>query len=182
VATRRLFAFLRAINVGGRNIAMAELRRVFEDLGLKEVETFIASGNLIFVSDAKSIPALEIMIESGVVKLLGYEAKTFIRTEQELVDIVRYKPFKAAQIKTAQALNVAFISEPPIGAIKKLILAQKNKNDDFQVRGREVYWLCQTRQSDSQFNYSRFEKLLGARATWRGMNTINRLAAKYLPD
>jgi len=47
------------------------------------------------------------------------------------------------------------------------------------VRGREVYWLAQTKQSDSKFNNVRFEKMLNARATWRGINTIRRLAAKY---
>jgi hypothetical protein len=54
--------------------------------------------------------------------------------------------------------------------------------DDFQVQGCEVYWLCRTRQSDSKFNNVRFEKMLNVRATWRGMNTIQRLIAKYAPS
>ena len=46
----RFIAFLRAINVGGHNVTMKELRGLFEALGLKSVETFIASGNVIFES------------------------------------------------------------------------------------------------------------------------------------
>lgn len=178
--SRRLFAFLRAINVGGRNIAMAELRRVFEDLGLREVETFIASGNLIFVSDTKDVPTLESRIERGLLKSLGYEVKTFVRTESELARIAAHQPFKGARLDSALALNVAFLSRPPDGEVTRQIMGLKSEADDFEVRGREVYWLCQTKQSDSKFNNVRFEILLkGGRATWRGINTVRRLAARY---
>jgi uncharacterized protein (DUF1697 family) len=179
---RRLFAFLRAINVGGRNVAMAELRRVFERLGLKEVETFIASGNVIFNSDAQDGRALELMIEDGLRQSLGYEVTTFIRTEEELSAIAKYEPFQQSHLRNAAALNVGFLVEPPAPAAKELIAAFKSEIDDFHVRGREVYWLAQAKQSDSKFNNVRFEKALNARATWRGINTVRRLAAKYVSD
>lgn len=176
---RRLFAFLRAINVGGRNIAMAELRRVFEDLGFKEVETFIASGNVVFHSDASDLRSLELAIEDRLRGSLGYEVSTFVRTEEELAAIAKYEPFQKSHLQDAAALNVGFLAEPPGAAAKKLIASFKSEIDDFHVRGREVYWLAQTKQSDSKFNYARFEKALNARATWRGINTVRRLAAKY---
>lgn len=176
---RRLFAFLRAINVGGRNIAMAELCRPFQSLGLKEVETFIASGNVIFNSEATDLPALERAIEDRLRESLRYEVTTFIRTEEELNSIAKYKPFDEPQLEAALAFNVGFLPEPPGPKAKKLILALRTEIDDFHVRGREVYWLCRTKQSDSKFNNTRFEKMLNARATWRGMNTIRRLAEKY---
>ena len=176
---RRLFAFLRAINVGGRNIAMAELRRVFQGLGLKEVETFIASGNVIFHSDATDLRRLELAIEDALRGPLGYEVSTFIRTEKELTAIAKYEPFKKSHLQNAAAVNVGFLVEPPSPAAKKLITAFKSKIDDFHVCGREVYWLSQTRQSDSKFNNVHFEKAINARATWRGINTVRRLAAKY---
>ena len=158
---------------------MAELRRVFENLGLKEVETFIASGNVVFNSDAQDMRALELLIEDGLRKSLGYEVTTFIRTEEELAAIAKYEPFQTSHLRGAEALNVGFLVDPPGPAAKKLIAAFKSEIDDFNVRGREVYWLSQTKQSDSKFNNVRFEKMLNARATWRGINTIKRLAAKY---
>jgi uncharacterized protein (DUF1697 family) len=159
---------------------MAGLRAVFVELGVGNVETFIASGNVIFESDAADIRALENEIENRLLRALGYEVNAFVRTGEELGAVARYEPFQGARLATALASNVAFLSEPPAPPGKKLILALQTEIDDFQVHGREVYWLCQTRQSDSKFNNTRFEKLLGARATWRGMNTIRRLAAKYL--
>jgi hypothetical protein len=50
--------------------------------------------------------------------------------------------------------------------------------DDFHVHGREVYWLCRIRQSDSKFPAKKFEKTIGGPVTWRNMNTVVRLAAK----
>lgn len=157
---------------------MADLRRVFEGLGLKEVETFIASGNVVFNSDAQDVRALELLIEDGLRKALGYEVTTFIRTEEELAAIAKYEPFQKSHLRGAEALNVGFLVEPPDPAAKKLIAAFKSEIDDFNVRGREVYWLS-PKQSDSKFNNVRFEKMLNTRATWRGINTVRRLAAKY---
>ena len=175
----RLIAFLRAINVGGHNVTMAELRGLFESLSLKEVETFIASGNVIFASRSKDIRTLQQKIEGELVRSLGYEVKAFLRTVPEVAAIAQYKPFNESQLSSAMALNVAFLAEPLSAEAEKLLMALKTETDDFHVHGREVYWLCKTKQSDSKFSNARFEKILNARATWRNVNTVVRLAAKY---
>jgi uncharacterized protein (DUF1697 family) len=175
----RLVAFLRAINVGGHTVTMEELRRLFESLGLKDVETFIASGNVVFASPSKDLSALQRKIERHLAASLGYEVKTFIRTEAEVAAIAQYKPFKESQLRTAVALNVAFLAEPlTAGAIESLT-ALRSDIDDFHVNGREVYWLCKKKQSDSKFSNIRFEKALQIRATFRGFNTVTKLAGKY---
>ena len=85
-------AFLRAINVGGHNIKMDVLKTIFESLNLEHVETFIASGNVIFESE-KPRETLELQIETELEKALGYEVKTFLRTQAELAEITTFKPF-----------------------------------------------------------------------------------------
>jgi uncharacterized protein (DUF1697 family) len=175
----RIIAFLRAINVGGHNVTMAELRRLFEDLALKEVETFIASGNVIFASSSKDIRALQQKIEKQLLRSLGYEVKTFLRTVAEVAAVAGYKPFNKAQLSSAAALNVAFLADPLSAEAARSVMALKTDIDAFHVHGREVYWLCQTKQSDSRFSNTRFEKMLNTRATWRNVNTVQRLAAKY---
>ena len=158
---------------------MAELRRLFESLGFEEVETFIASGNVIFLSPAPDLRRLELAIEDRLREPLGYEVTTFLRTEQELAAIARYEPFQKSRLQDATALNVGLLAASPNAAAKKLIASFKSEIDDFHVRGREVYWISQARQSDSKFSNARFEKALNARATWRGINTLRRLAAKF---
>ncbi len=65
-------AFLRAINVGGHTVKMDYLRGLFEAIGSRNVETFIASGNVIFDSKSKNAPALERRIEKHLEETLGY--------------------------------------------------------------------------------------------------------------
>ena len=89
-------ALLRAINVGGHAVKMAVLRGHFESLGFSNVETFIASGNVIFDSRARPA-ALQKMIEARLQESLGYEVATFIRTTAEVEAVSKYQPFSARQ-------------------------------------------------------------------------------------
>jgi uncharacterized protein (DUF1697 family) len=175
----RLIAFLRAINVGGHTVTMAQLRKEFEALGLKEVETFIASGNVIFTSRATDLRALERKIEARLRASLGYEVATFVRTDAELSSIAGHQAFTANEIESAGALCVGFLEGPLDGAGTRGLMAFKTEIDDFHTDGREVYWLCKKRQGESTFSNAAMERKLKVRATFRGLNTVARLAAKY---
>jgi len=174
----KLFAFLRAINVGGHTVTMDELRRIFEGMGFKSVETFIASGNVMFTSPGTSLPALERKIATRLEASLRYEVATFIRTAPELVAIAAYKPFSEAQIRGAGAFCVGFLGQPLDTAGKKSLATLESAIDHFKMHGREVYWLCDKKQSESKFSNTVFEKVTGARVTFRGGNTVAKLAAK----
>lgn len=178
-AGKRWVAFLRAINVGGHVVKMERLRGLFEELGFSAVETFIASGNVIFNSRSKSMPALEQGIEERLQQKLGYEVKTFIRTDAEVAAIANYQGFPAARVKTAGAYCIGFLAAPLGAAATRTLMTLKTEIDDFQVHGREVYWLCQKKQSESTFSNMVFERTLKLRTTFRGRNTVSRLAARY---
>lgn len=175
----RYIAFLRAINVGGHTVTMVALREHFEALGFDEVETFIASGNVIFSSESRSAAALQKRIETRLLKSLGYEVRTFLRTDAELAKIACYKPFKVGALKTARALNVAFAEKPFTAQAAKALTAARNDVDDFHVQGREAYWLCTVRGSESPFFKVGFEKVLKVPVTVRNFNTVTKLATKY---
>lgn len=175
----RLVAFLRAINVGGHTVTMDALRRLFTGLELDDVETFIASGNVIFSSRARDTGALERRIERRLGESLGYEVRTFLRTLPEVAAIAAHAPFTRPRVEAAGAFCVGFVAEPLSASATKAVLALRTGIDDFQVHGREVYWLCTMRQSESKFSNVVFEKAAQARVTFRGANTVARLAAKY---
>jgi uncharacterized protein (DUF1697 family) len=175
----RRIAFLRAINVGGHVVTMAALRGHFEKLGFEQVETFINSGNVIFHSTVTNDVALERKIEAHLEKALGYEVKTFIRTEEEIAEIARYKPFEEERMRDALTLSVAFLAGPLEAARQRLLMSMKTDVDDFHVNDREVYWMCARKQTESKFSNARFERALKVSATFRGLNTIARLAEKY---
>jgi uncharacterized protein (DUF1697 family) len=178
----RYVAFLRAINVGGHVVKMDKLRELFASLGFSRVETFIASGNVIFETGSKATASLEGKIESCLCKALGYEVATFVRTDAEVAATAQYKPFRDADLKSAGAFCVGFLAEPLGRESERMLMEFKTAIDDFHTHGREIYWLCQTRQGESTFSNVSMEKRLGIRATFRGINTIVRLAAKYPPS
>ena len=175
----RYIAFLRAVNVGGHIVKMDALRALFESLGFANVETFIASGNVLFESTSKDATALEKKIESKLRESLGYEVATFIRTDAELKAIADYRPFPQSQLDAAVAFNIAFFKESPEADSKKRVMALKTDIDDFHIHGRELYWLCQKKQSESKFSNAVLEKTLGKPSTLRGAETIKKIALKY---
>ena len=175
----RYIAFLRAINVGGHTVKMDVLRQQFEALGFSNVETFIASGNVVFETAAKNARTLEKKIEAHLRAALGYEVSTFIRTKAELSAIAQVQPFSPSALKSAQALNVAFLADALDATAQKKLLALKTDIDDFHVHGREVYWLCRKKQSESAFSNVVLEKTIGQASTIRGINTIQKMAARY---
>ena len=176
----RSFAFLRAINVGGHTVTTARLKELFEDLRLRNVETFIASGNIVFDGGKAKEAALQKKIEEHLQAALGYEVATFLRTEQELASLVRGCPFSEAEMAGAMALNVALLQGPLPADAEARLKGLRTEVDAFRAAGREVWWLCFVRQSESTFSNAVFEKTVKAKATFRGFNTLQRLAAKYL--
>ena len=168
-------AFLRAINVGGHIVKMDRLRKVFEDAGARDVETVIASGNVIFSSSLKNERALAAKLEVFLEKALGYEVATFLRTPGELAEAASRRPFASTE---AANLYVGFLSAAPSSPCVRSLRACANEVDDFRVSGREVYWLCRTSFSRSVFSGARLEKILGAATTLRNITTVRRIADK----
>ena len=178
----RFVAFLRAINVGGHTVKMDVLRQLFESLGFSGVETFIASGNVVFETTARDKKTLEKKIEKKMQEALGYEVATFIRTDAELAAIANYQPFRPSALDAAQALNIAFLADPLDDQSQRKLMALKTDIDDFHVHGREIYWLCRKKQSESTFSNAVLEKTLGRSSTLRGANTVKKMAAKHFPE
>ena len=168
-------AFLKAINVGGHVVKMDELRELFSGLKFSNVETFIASGNVIFETKSAPDQKLEQRIEKHLETALGYAVGTFVRSMEEIRAVSEYEPFS----KKGLVSNVAFIRQPLTAGVVEQVMGFRTEVDDFHVHGREVYWLCQIRQSDSKFPAKKFERVIGGEATWRNRNTVARLADKY---
>jgi len=172
-------AFLRAINVGGHVVRMEVLRSVFEDLGFRNVETFIASGNVLFETSSKNISALETRIEKALEIKLGYEVVTFIRSLEEAAAVSRYEPFARSAMEGARSVNVGFLKAPLDRAAREALMRLKTDTDDFHTNGSELYWLCHLGQAESKISNAVFERTLKVRATFRGLSTMRKLAAKY---
>jgi len=158
---------------------MAKLRRHFVSVGLTDAETFIASGNVLFTAATRALPTLERKIEARLAEALGYEVKTFIRTDAEVVAVSGHRAFPAARIARAGAYSVGFLREPLGTSGVKALMGLKSEIDDFHVRGRELYWICKKGQSESEVSNMVLERTLKVSTTLRGLKTIGKLVAKY---
>ena len=173
-----LIAFLRAINVGGRQAKNTDLRAAFERMGYTDVDTFIASGNVLFSTASRASAALERKIEGALEKEFGLEMTTFLRTRAEVAAIVDFVPFSPAWARGWKSLYVILAKQRYSAAAARAIEALETKNDRFAVDGREVYWLCRTVSTESLVTTSALRKAVGP-TTSRNITTFRRLAAKY---
>jgi uncharacterized protein (DUF1697 family) len=176
----RYFAFLRGINVGGHNAKKEQLCKPFEDLGLTNVSTFIASGNVIFETDETDSAKLEQRIERALRDALGYDAATFLRTNAELADIAAYTPFPDAESQENDSQLIVFLRAAPDADVRRRIQKLSNDQDLLHLHQRELYWLRRGSLMDSTIATKQFDAAFDrAPTTTRNANTIRRLAAKY---
>ena len=172
-------AFLRAINVGGRRIKMDALKILFEEAGLLNVQTFLASGNVVFDAAGKEPSTLEVMLEQAIFKTFGFESQVMVRSMEAIKAVQKYEAFPIADIEKAGVVNVAFLkNEIPAEAKEKLMTLQ-DEVDRFHVHGKEVYWLCAVKQSESKFSNVVLEKTVKMASTMRGMSTLDKLIKKF---
>ena len=168
-------ALLRAINITTRPVKMERLRALFAEMGLANVSTYIASGNVLFDGDEPHA-ALEERIEAHLAAALGFEVATFLRSPDEMAAIAARQPFAAADREAAFGLMVAFLKAWPDEAATARLLAHRRDSDDFAVHGREVYWLRRAQQSDTNFSGARLERAMKMPATVRSITTVRKLA------
>lgn len=90
---KRYIALLRGINISGKNkIAMAELKKGFEELAFREVKTYLNSGNVIFSGEEDHAEGIAGQIEAMIKSRFGLEIPVFIIAKEELEEIVRNAP------------------------------------------------------------------------------------------
>jgi uncharacterized protein (DUF1697 family) len=158
---------------------MDKLRSLFEALGFANVETFIASGNVIFESPSRKAGALELRIEKHLEAALGYEVVTFLRTPAELSDVAMHAPFGDAVPDAGETLFIAFLKAPAGDEPARKVLALQNEVDRLHITGRELYWLRKGGSGDSKLSGAALERALKMPATARNVTTVRKMTAKY---
>jgi uncharacterized protein (DUF1697 family) len=175
----RYAAFLRGMNVGGHRLSNAELQRHFEELGLEQVRTFRASGNVVFDTRRRRPAALTSAIEAGLRERLGYAVPTFVRSAQEMAAIASAKPFAASALAaSAGKLQVGILRGPPSEAARRELAELAGERDRVAFEGCELYWLPCAGVLDSALDMQRVASVLGE-MTMRTKATVEQLAAKH---
>ncbi len=172
----RYVAFLRAVNVGGRVVKMEALKKMFAMRGLKNISTYIQSGNVIFDTEETDKDVLTKKIEARLLKELGYEVIVFLKTVPEIAEVVKKCPFK--DFGEDMALHVSFLSGKPEAEKLKAVEALQSDAEQFRLVATNIYLLVKKGgYGNSTFSNNFFEKKLKVQATTRNWATVNKMAA-----
>ncbi len=176
----RYIAFLRGINVGGNHaVRMDPLRAMLVALGLRNVETFIASGNVIFDATGKAV-SIERRIEERLERELGFAIPTFLRTAAEVAAVAAHKPFRGlAVLPSGATLQVGFLKAPLEAGAHAAVMAFRDDIHEFHVHRREIYWHTRERPAILRITGPKMDRALGGPVTFRNITTVRRLAQKY---
>jgi uncharacterized protein (DUF1697 family) len=170
----RYAAMLRGINLGShKRISMADLRRLFEDLGAQNVQTYVVSGNVVFDSPAGSRADLSRKIRDRIQADLGHDVEIVLRSAAEMAEVAATKPFGDDD---DAHLYVTFLEEKPEASRVKALDGAAFAPDEFEIRGTEAYLHFPNGYGRSKLSNEWFERKLGVAATSRNWRTVTALA------
>jgi uncharacterized protein (DUF1697 family) len=159
-------ALLRAVNVGGTGkLPMSELKAMCEDAGFAHVQTYIASGNVVFTSDADAA-RVKTALEERLRAYAGKPAGVIVRTAAEMAAVLNANPFPDAAPNRTAAI---FLDEPP--PADALEHATGQQDEEMRLGTREIFVRYGSGMADSKL------RIPAAKAgTARNMNTVAKLA------
>jgi len=172
----RYIAFLRGINVGGKNIIkMNELSDVFNHMGFEQVKTFIQSGNVIFNSESDDSDQIAKLIEEQLWRIMEYEIPVIVRSVRALENLIGQDPFKSYMKDPELKLYVCFLKRRPDKIPPLPLISIKEGLEVFQIS--DLYAFIVSRKVKSMYGFPNnfIEKELRIPATTRNWNTIIRL-------
>jgi len=173
-----IVSLLRGVNVGGHNqVKMDALRALYESLGLRRVETFINSGNVVFATQARDLKALAGRIESAIENSCGFHADVVLRDAAQIRDALARNPFaRRSGIEPAKLLITFLADQPdPEGCVK--LRAMDIHPEELHIDGREVYVYFTNGLARPKLSWALVGKHLKTAATARNITTVQKLLA-----
>lgn len=170
-------ALLRAVNVGGRKLAMAELRTMFAELRLADARTLLQSGNIVFRGADQTGAALESFLEQETESRLHLRADYIVRRAREWQAIIAANPFpREAKDDPAHLLVMPVKAAPTEAQMAGLEAAIKGR-ERVRAKGRELYIVYPDGIGRSRLTIALIEGKLGTCGTARNWNTALKLQA-----
>jgi uncharacterized protein (DUF1697 family) len=169
-------SMLRGVNLGPhRRVSMEALRALYLSLGLRDVQTYIQSGNIIFTTSARDLAALGKRIETAIEKKFGFHSEVILRTGAELGDVLERNPFAARPGIDPSRVLISFLSRHPELEAAARLAALKTSPEELFLDGRELYIYYPNGMGRSKLTMTLLDKSLGVAGTGRNWNTVRKL-------
>lgn len=172
-----IISMLRGVNVGGHNqIKMDALRALCESLGLRDAQTYVQSGNVVFRTEARDLALVAKRIESRIERDFGFRPDVIVRTASELRDAIARNPFASRSGIEPGKLLVVFLAANPEPEARAKVLKLKADPEELRIDGREVYIYFPEGMGRSKLPWANIHKMLNTPGTGRNWNTVRKLA------
>ena len=178
-AMGRMIGLLRAVNVGGRKLPMAELRTLCAGLGWADVVTYIQSGNVVFTADCAPGEA-EVALEDAIREAFGFDVPTVVRTAEQWRDYAPANPFPEAARDTPNYLLMLLSKRPPAPGAAEAIQARAAAGELVRQAGDALWIHFPAGSGTSKLTPSSIDKAIGSPATSRNYRTVVKLQEMLL--
>jgi len=167
---------LRAVNVGGHNkIKMDALRALYVSLKLRDPQTYVQSGNVVFRTAERDLLLLSKRIQSAIARKFGYSPDVILRTIGELRDVVARNPFAKRRGVEPNKLLVSFLASDPGSEAREKVLQLKTDPEELRIDGRELYIYFPNGMGRPKLSWAALDKALKTPGTGRNWNSVTKL-------
>ena len=168
----RWVVLLRAVNLGARNkVPMPKLRSLLEEAGYGDVQTYIASGNILLDGPRKEAAVAD-EVERLIADTFGVTTTAILRKPAALAALVEGHPFG----RDVSHSHVVFLAKRPTRAAVERLASTDHSPDRAVVAGKDVYVQYGAGVRDARLSANRLERLLGVAGTHRNWRTVSALA------
>jgi len=170
-----IIAMLRGVNVGGHNlISMPALRALCGSLGLENIQTYVQSGNVVFMSGERNLEALTKRIEAALDKACGSRITVMLRTSAEMRTVIAQNPFAKRSKVEPNKLLVTFLAKAISPEAQWQLETIKAGSEEVKARAREVYVYYPDGMGRSKLPAA-MERVLKKTGTARNWNSVTKL-------
>jgi uncharacterized protein (DUF1697 family) len=171
-----VISMLRAVNVGSHGrIKMDALRALYESLGLRDPQTYIQSGNVVFRTKERELVRLAKRIEDAIERKFGFRPDVVLRTATDLRDAIRRNPFATRRDIDPSKLLVTFLADDPDSEAREKILKINAEPEELRLDGRELYIYFPNGMARPKLSWTAIAKTLKTSGTGRNWNTVREL-------
>jgi uncharacterized protein (DUF1697 family) len=173
-----VIAMLRGVNVGPHNrIKMQDLRAMCGTLKLRDAQTYVQSGNVIFCTDERDSVKLSRCLQDAIEKKFGFRCDVICRSTAEVRKVVARNPFATRRDLDPRKLLVTFLSGDPGEEARAKIRALKIEPEELWIQGRECFVYFPRGMGRSKFAWPAIGKMLRVSGTGRNWNSVIKMLA-----
>jgi uncharacterized protein (DUF1697 family) len=171
-----MISLLRGVNIGGHHIIkMEELRALYGSLRLRDAQTYLQSGNVVFRAEESDTAGLGQRIESAIEKNFGFRPSVILRTPEELRGVIARNPFANRKGLEPSKMAVVFLASEPSKEIREKVLAMKADPEELRMAGREMYIYFPNGMARPRLSVPTIERILKMASTGRNWNSVRKL-------